>query len=204
MLMREAIPDPSMFDLEGMRKAGKRIADEVISVWEEGLDEAQTAPIFRHRVVNMQLPIRRATLTDIQNARRAIKDYLRDKNGEDVDFNDVARLQVHLGILSRAVYQEVVDVLDSEIHIIRLGPVAFATSPFELFLNYGNQIKARSAAEQTFLVQLANGSEGYLPTKEAEIHGHYSAFISSGQVGHVGGEQLVRQTLQNIRSLFED
>ena len=50
--------------------------------------------------------------------------------------------------------------------------------------------------------ELANGAEGYLPTAKAEEHGHYSAFISSGQVGHAGGEQLVRETLQNIRQMF--
>jgi hypothetical protein len=80
--------------------------------------------------------------------------------------------------------------------------VAFATNPFELFLDYGNKIKARSPAEQTFLVQLANGSDGYLPTAKAERGGHYSAFVSSGNVGHAGGEQLVRQTLNDIKKLF--
>ena len=57
-------------------------------------------------------------------------------------------------------------------------------------------------AEQTFLVQLCCGAEGYLPTKKAEDGGHYSAFISSGQIGHIGGEQLVRQTLQEINNMF--
>jgi len=85
-----------------------------------------------------------------------------------------------------------------------MGTIAIATNPFELFLDYGNQIKARSLAEQTFLVQLANGAEGYLPTEKAEKGGHYSAFISSGQVGHVGGEQLVRETLQNIAGMFKN
>ena len=117
---------------------------------------------------------------------------------------DLGRLQVHLGVLGRAHLQEQVDILDSEVHIIRLGTVAIATNPFEPFLTYGNQIKARSAAEQTFLVQLANGSEGYIPTAEAEVHGHYSAFIGSGQVGHQGGEQMVRETLQNIRQMFAE
>jgi hypothetical protein len=86
--------------------------------------------------------------------------------------------------------------------VIRLGSIAIATNPFELFLDYGNQIKARSLAEQTFLIQLCNGSEGYLPTLKAEQGGHYSAFVSSGYVGHVGGEQLVRQTLQSINGIF--
>ena len=193
--------DPSMFDLAGMYKAGKRVANEIIEVWEEGLDEPQEAPVFEHRVENMQLPIRRATLTDLNNAKRGIKEYLQSVDG-DVDYNDVANLQVHLGVLKRFELQEKLECLDTEVHIIRLGTVAFATNPFELFLDYGNQIKARANCEQTFLIQLCNGAEGYLPTAKAERHGHYSAFISSGQVGHVGGEMLVRQTLKNINDMF--
>ena len=83
---------------------------------------------------------------------------------------------------------------------MRLGTIAIATNPFELFLDYGNQIKARSHAEQTFLIQLANGGEGYLPTAKAERGGHYSAFISGGQVGHEGGDLLVRETLNEINT----
>jgi len=193
--------DPSMFDLAGMKKVGKRIAKEIIEVWEEGIDPVQPEPEFTHQVHWMQLPLRRTTLSEVTAAEKAIREYLSDHPG-DVDFNDVANLQVHLGILRRAQVQEVMECLDTEVHIIRLGTISIATNPFELFLDYGNQIKARSLAEQTFLVQLANGMEGYLPTKKAEKGGHYSAFISSGQVGHVGGEQLVRETLKHIRELF--
>jgi len=196
--------DPSMFDLAGMYKVGKRIANEIIEVWEEGLDEPQTQPEFLHQVQLMQLPLRRATLTDINRASAAIKEYLRDIQGRDVDYNDAAKLQVHLGVMHRAKIQETQDVLETEVHVVRLGTIAIATSPFELFLDYGNRIKARSPAEQTFLIQLANGAEGYLPTEKAERHGHYSAFIASGKVGHEGGEQLVRQTLQTIRKQFEN
>lgn len=193
--------DPSMFDLQGMRKVGKRIALEIIEVWKEGLDEVQKKPEFVHEVKVLQLPIRRATFTDLENAKKGIRDYLRNKPG-DVDYNDVAFLQVHLGVIARFEMQDYLETLDTEIHVIRLGTVAFATNPFELFLDYGNQIKARSLAEQTFLIQLANGAEGYLPTEKAERAGHYSAFISSGQVGHAGGEQLVREMLKYINNLY--
>ncbi|MBE7052251.1 MAG: hypothetical protein E7395_06750 [Ruminococcaceae bacterium] len=193
--------DPSMFDLAGMVKAGKRIANEIIDVYEEGLDEAQSSVNFEHRIVNMKLPIRRATLTEVNKAKEAIKAYLATKG--NIDYNDVANLQIHLGILKRFELQEQLDTLTTEIHVVRMGTVAIASNPFELFLDYGNQIKARSSAEQTFLVQLANGAEGYLPTAKAEANGHYSAFIGSGQVGHIGGDLLVRETLQNIREMFE-
>ena len=53
-------------------------------------------------------------------------------------------------------------------------------------------------------IQLANGTEGYLPTEKAEKGGHYSAFLASGLVGHAGGEQLVRETLKNINKLFAE
>lgn len=194
--------DPSMFDIAGMVKVGKRIANEIIDLWDEGLDEITYTAPFEHRVVEMSLPLRRATLTDVKNAERGIKEYLEAKDG-DVDYNDAAMLQVHLGVITRFKLQETMDVLETEIHIIRLGNIAIATNPFELFLDYGNQIKARSSAQQTFLIQLANGAEGYLPTEKAEKNGHYSAFIPSGQVGYIGGEQLVRETLQNIRDMFD-
>ena len=195
--------DPSMFDLAGMHRVGRRIANEIIQVWEDGLDEAQDDVVFEHRVVDMPLPLRRATLADVANAKRAIRDYVQDKDG-DIDYNDVAHMQVHLGILQRFDMQDALDDITVEIHFIRLGSIAIATNPFELFLDYGNQIKARSVCEQTFLIQLANGADGYLPTAKAEAGGHYSAFLSSGQVGHVGGEMLVRQTLDTIRDLFKD
>ncbi|MDO4489087.1 MAG: hypothetical protein Q4B67_08395, partial [Eubacteriales bacterium] len=196
--------DPSMFDIAGMKKAGKRIAREVIDTFEEGLDNFQTDVVFEHMAYSMQLPLRRATLSDKKKAERNIAEYVRAKNGANVDFNDVAHLMDDIGILIRFEEQEHKDIYDTEYHCIRMGTVAISSHPFELFIDFANQIKARAVCEQTFLIQLAGGSAGYLPTETAEKHGHYSAWIPSGNVGHVGGEQLVRQTLKDISQMFGD
>ena len=82
--------------------------------------------------------------------------------------------------------------------------IVFATNSFELFLDYGNKIRARSKAQQTFLIQLCCGSDGYLPTEKAERGGHYSAYVSSGVTGHAGGDLLVRETLETIKALFAE
>ena len=195
--------DPSMFDIKGMKLAGRRIAREIISVYEDGLDSFQKNVDFKHQVQIMKLPLRRVTIEQGLNAEKAINEYLRDKDG-NVNYIDAAKLQVHLGVLTRLELQNTVNTHNTEVHIIKLGTVAIATNPFELFLDYGNQIKARSHAEQTFIIQLACGADGYLPTQKAELGGHYSAFISSGLVGHEGGDILVRNTLDEINSLFVD
>ena len=93
-------------------------------------------------------------------------------------------------------------------HIIRLGDIAFATNPFELYLDYGLRIKARSPAIQTFIVQLADkGCESggtYLPSKRAEDGGGYGATVYCNQVGSKGGQELVDASVAELDKLWED
>ena len=87
-----------------------------------------------------------------------------------------------------------------ELHVLRLGDVAIATNPFELFLDYGIQIKGRSKAVLTFLSQLTCDHHGYLPTRRAVAGGDYSAMNHT--VGPRGGRVLVDESVQAINSLW--
>ncbi len=195
--------DPSMYDISGCNRVGKRISNEIISVFEE-ITDLQDEAIFKHKVVDLDLPLRKATTTEYENAIREIDLYVaKNKHKGRFTFEDSANLYVHLGTIGRYRMQEDVNVIPIESHIVRLGDVAFTTNPFELFLDYGNVIKARSKASQTFILQLTNGWYGYLPTEKAEKAGHYSAYISSGKVGHVGGDMYVRHALNEINKMFE-
>jgi hypothetical protein len=109
-----------------------------------------------------------------------------------------------------------------ELHTLRIGNAVFANNPFELYIGYGNAIKAQSMAAQTFLVQLSGTASddflinytykgnllyvgdlaGYLPTAEAVSGGAYGAQDENGRVGPAGGTQLVSQTVSQINSLF--
>ena len=90
-----------------------------------------------------------------------------------------------------------------ELHALRIGDVAFATNPFELFMDYGLRMKARSAALQTFVVQLACGCDGYVPTTRAIAGQGYGAEAPSNKVGPEGGQVLVEETVAAINSLWE-
>lgn len=195
--------DPSMFDISGCNRVGKRVANEIISVFEEITEYKSTAKLT-HKVLSLDLPLRKATKTEYNNAVREIEYYV-EKNAEKgvFTFEDNAKCYVHAGTIARYRYQQYTEIYTIESHVIRFGDVAFATNPFELFLDFGNRIKARSYAEQTFIVQLSCGVGGYLPTAKAEKHGHYSAYITSGNVGHEGGDLLVRRQLQEINEMFK-
>jgi hypothetical protein len=81
--------------------------------------------------------------------------------------------------------------------------MAFATNPFEYYLDFGIYIKARSRATQTFLVQLA-GSGTYVPSRRSTKGGGYGSIPASNPVGYEGGRQLAEKTVEVIDSLWEE
>ncbi|MBR5157654.1 MAG: hypothetical protein IKW59_07810 [Clostridia bacterium] len=195
--------DPSMYDISGCNRVGKRIANEIVSVFEE-IEEYKDTAVFKHMVLDLDLPLRKATIEDYNNAVRELEYYVeKNKDKEYFNFEDNAKMHVYSGTIARYRSQQFKEIYTIESHIIRFGDVAFSTNPFELFLDFGNRIKARSNAVQTFIVQLACGQCGYLPTEKAEKAGHYSAYISSGNVGHEGGDMFVRKTVTEINEMFK-
>lgn len=139
-----------------------RLANSVDEVmpWVKG--EIEYNPIFKHSVLNIDLPIKEPSATPF---------YMVDH------------------------------VTPAEVHVLRLGDIAFATNPFELFIDYGIKIKTQSRAILTFLVQLSCHHSGYLPTEIAERGGGYSA--DKYLVGAAGGNKLVDETIREINRLWE-
>ncbi len=89
-------------------------------------------------------------------------------------------------------------------NFLRIGNFTVATNPFELYLEYGQRIKARSLATQTIAAQLTNDGLAHLPTREGLAYGHYSAMPSNIRLGPEGGDQLVEQSLAHLNTLFGD
>lgn len=101
-----------------------------------------------------------------------------------------------------------------ELHVLRLGDMAIATNPFELFVDYGVQIQARSPAVQTFLIQLATSGPHpsyYVPTPRAVAGGdlnekpftNYSATATHNMIGPEGAQALVDRTVAELDELWK-
>lgn len=107
-----------------------------------------------------------------------------------------------LAVRDRYEWQKTHPTVPAEVHAVRVGDVAFATNPFELYLDYGVQIKARSPALQTFIVQLC-GNYAYLPSPRSVGGGGYGSWAPSTLVGPEGGRKLVEETLGMLGELFD-
>jgi hypothetical protein len=90
-----------------------------------------------------------------------------------------------------------------ETHIMRIGEIAFATNPFELYLDYAVCIRELSKAVQTFLVQKAGSSGTYLPSGRSTASKGYGSVPASTEVGPEGGQKLVDMTVKSINGMFD-
>ncbi len=191
-----------MYTLEGAEELGRRAAAVVKEKLAEGFKNRKTEGFLETRLVHLDLPVRKVTPAQYEAAKAAYRRTLEALGHTTLTARDLHDLHVQSGDMYRYERQEEDRIYQTDIVVARLDDMAFATSPFELYLDYGNQIRARSWAAQTFLAQLTNDSAGYLPTEKGERGGHYSAYVSSGIVGHEGGAILVEKTLDVINELF--
>ncbi len=150
-----------------------------------------------HRVATLQLPMRLVTDAEYAEVRAAIA---KEKPTH-------MRSRWHTEVLERYEKQKTdpPPEVETEIHVLRIGNAVVCTSTLELFTDYGVQIKARSPAAQTFVIQLVGGGAlSYLPTERAVLGGGYSAVVQSNLVGPKGGQILVDRTVELIDSMWAE
>jgi hypothetical protein len=90
--------------------------------------------------------------------------------------------------------------LPLEVQAFRLSrDTAVVTLPSEIFVELGLAIKAASPFRTTIVVELANDSLAYIPTKKAFAEGSYEIVNSRVQPG--AGEQLVEAAVRLLKEL---
>jgi hypothetical protein len=219
MLMGLDKADSGRGSISQRKQIAIRIVDAVTSILPYMKQNIEWNPSVAHTMKNVELSRRLLGQQDLDDAHAEIhkwqKEY--DRLLTDVKANpqkmktprwykeiSISFSKLHRGksVLERYELEKVQPKLAVEVHVLRIGDIAFATNPFELYVDYGVRIKARSPATQTFLVQLT-GSGTYLPTKRSIAGGAYGAVPASTIFGPEGGQELVEETLKMIDSMWE-
>jgi neutral ceramidase len=90
--------------------------------------------------------------------------------------------------------------VEAEVQVIALGSdVAWVGLPGEIFVELGLALKRDSPFRHTLVVELANGSVGYVPTQRAYAEGNYE--VVSARVGEGSGEMLVEAARRMLKAL---
>ena len=212
-----------MLDLKGRterEEIGQRIADAVEEVLGCCGEERYDAPIVRHHVEVLDLPATAITEQDVraadEEAEKLRVEYEAEKRKleENPSLRETPRwyraitrafrrMRWFKDVARRFEMQKTAPTLPAEMHVIRLGDVAFATNPFEYYLDFGVFIKARSLAVQTFLTQLA-GPGTYVPSYRSTSGGGYGSIPASNRVGPQGGRLFAERTVEILRGFWPE
>lgn len=143
-----------------------------------------------------ELTVRRRELPSEADIARARQIEARLAAGERVLMGERA--------FARRVLRQMRDLpaeLPTWVQALRVGDLALVGVPGELFVELGLEIKRRSPFRQTMVIELANDSIGYLPTRRAFEEGGYepeASVLASGE-----GERIVETALSLLERLCQ-
>jgi hypothetical protein len=88
------------------------------------------------------------------------------------------------------------------VQVVTVGKdLAWVSLPGEVFVELGLSIKAASPFKQTHVIELANGSIGYIPNRSAYAEGNYE--VVSARCAEGSGEMLVTSAVRILEDLFK-
>lgn len=201
-------------ELHRRRDIAMRICDAFDEVYSWASKEKYDDLPLIHSVKSVRLERRVATDEEYALAKA-------EKAGEKLEFVHTGDRRADLKHNSIAItgkrFKTIIDRYEAaqedpeiteELHMIRLGNIAFATNPYELYMDYQHRIQARSPFEQTFIVQLCSqphrGTGTYLPTERGVWGVGYSATKMCNLVSPAGGQKLVDETVAELKKLWEE
>jgi len=149
-----------------VKMMGSRVAGKT-------LDLLASAPLQEsiqvgHRSEILQIPIRLPTDEEVAKGRALLA---RVDAGEEIAAWETmwahGRVRAH-DQLADSEHENI------PVHVVRIGDLALATHPVELYCQFGIDLRRRSPAPMTSIADLTNGFSGYCPTYGGYLGGGYS------------------------------
>jgi len=103
------------------------------------------------------------------------------------------------------ILQDYPDTVPVTVQALRVGDLAITTIPCEVFVAIGLELKEKSPFPTTVLIELANGYNGYLPTKRHfELGGYETWRAQSSYLEVDAAARIVDRLLRMLAELHDD
>ena len=89
------------------------------------------------------------------------------------------------------------------VQILRIGDVCVGTMPCEVFCEIGLEFREKCPSKHAFMVELAHGYFGYLPTPRQMQLGGYETWIGTNRLEPTASEKLLAELLKLAESSGE-
>lgn len=180
---------------EKMREVAEDVAQEVARVettiqyhdWVELGAAAEALPLKR----------RRPTATQVQRARELLDNPAPDA-AQDSDYS--RRVIFARRAIEAAQWPETTNAF---VQTLRIGELGLAALPFEVFVEIGFDIQKRSPFKDTFVIGLANGGLGYLPSPRQHALGGYETWLTVAHA-EVGASPKLVDKLTELFTKLKD
>jgi neutral ceramidase len=175
------------------RPAGEQISIVADSVAETAHDAFKTIKYLDWvplavEVREIELGVRRPSPEEVTQARNVLS---RAKGQVLTDPKEVyARETVKLA--------DYPPTVKANLQAIRIGDLGIVSSPCETFVETGLEIKKHSPLKTTFIIELANGYNGYLPTPEQHALGGYETWRARSSYLEKNASRKITNTLLEL------
>ena len=89
------------------------------------------------------------------------------------------------------------------VQVLRIGDVVIGTMPCEVFTEIGLEYKRRAAIKPSFMIELAHGYYGYLPTPRHFDLGGYETWLGTNRLAKDTSEKLMKHLLEMTAEMKE-
>ena len=170
-------------------RLGTILAASVLKAYMDAKPVSDTTLRTRSEVI--QLPLANVTEQDVSEAQDV------KKRGSQAKFMEQVKTYKTLDVAARQGKP-----LEVEVQVITVGKdMAWVSLPGEVFVELGLSIKAASPFKQTHVIELANGSIGYIPNRSAYAEGNYE--VVSARCAEGSGEMLVTSAVRMLEDMFK-
>jgi len=168
---------------ERIRTVAGRVADAAEKAYLQ--IEHQRSGTLAMAEREISLAVRKPNAEELARAREIVA------QSDDSGLSRLARYYAQSSIR----LSEFPDTVKVKLQALRIGRLGIVAIPCEVFAEIGLEIKRRSPLPSTFVISLANGYNGYLPTPEQHALGGYETWRATSSYLEVDASRKITSTL---------